>query len=213
MQSIHFFLGKIKQFSENKFMILLLTLLLTLHSPHAQATRSLKSTLNKEAKELRKKAADKIEDANTPAPKDNEACFSPDQNCDEKLKKFILSAKESIDIAIFEINDPKIIDAIIDQAFKVKVRLVVYRKLSRTSPEAIEKFKKNKMFVRVGKQKGIMHNKFTIVDGKRLETGSFNYTNGAANSNQENQIYLSTPGIVEQYKDRFQKMWESGLIR
>lgn len=193
-------------------MKLIFVLILSFSTIQSEARTSIKSQINKEAKLLAKKASDKIEDAGTPAPKDNEACFSPDQNCDEKLKKFILSAKESLDVAIFEINDQKIIDAIIEQAYKVKVRMVINRKL-RNNPEALAQFKANKMFVRVGKQKGIMHNKFVIVDGKRLETGSFNFTNGAANSNQENQLYLSTPGVVEQYKERFQKMWENGLTR
>lgn len=192
--------------------VLILVLILSFTASHSEARNSFKSAIHKEAKALAKKASDKIEDANTPAPKDNEACFSPDQNCDEKLKKFILSAKESLDVAIFEINDQKIIDAIIEQSFKVKTRMVINRKL-RNNPEALAQFKKNKMFVRVGKQKGIMHNKFVIVDGKRLETGSFNFTNGAANSNQENQLYLSTPSVVEQYKERFQMMWEKGITR
>ena len=166
-----------------------------------------------EARTLKSALIEKVDNVNTPAPKDNEACFSPDENCTEKLRKFILSAHESIDIAIFDINLKPIVDAIIEQSSKVKVRLVVNKKLAKDSTPAIEKFKENKMFYRVGKQKGIMHNKFTIVDGKRLETGSFNYTNGAAHSNQENQIYLSTPSILEQYKTRFQKIWESGLTR
>ncbi len=191
---------------------LIIALILSLTSTHTEA-RSIKSTLAKEARMLSKQAAEKIDDANTPAPKDNEACFAPDENCTEKLRKFILSAKESIDIAIFDINLKPIVDAIVEQSFKVKVRIIVNRKLSKDSAPAIERFKENKMFYRVGKQKGIMHNKFTIVDGKRLETGSFNYTNGAAHSNQENQIYLATPGILDQYKNRFQKMWESGLTR
>lgn len=190
---------------------LFLALILSL-TPNTEA-RSLKSAISKEAKELAKKAADKVEDSNTTAPKDNEACFSPDQNCDEKLRKFILSAKESIEVAIFDINLKGIVDALVEQSSKVKVRLVVNRKLSKDSAPAIDRFRENKMFFRVGKQAGIMHNKFVIVDGKRLETGSFNFTNGAANKNQENQLYLSTPGVVEQYKERFQKMWESGLTK
>jgi phosphatidylserine/phosphatidylglycerophosphate/cardiolipin synthase-like enzyme len=192
-------------------MLTVLAIFLSLQFSTTEARTS--NLLKKMAKSLAQQASDHIEDANTIAPKDNETCFSPDENCDEKLRKFILSAKESIDIAIFDINLHNIIDAIIEQAPKVKVRLVVNRKLAKDSVPAIEKFKANKMFVRVGKQKGIMHNKFTIVDGKRLETGSFNYTNGAANKNQENQLYISTPSIVERYKERFQKMWESGLTR
>jgi phosphatidylserine/phosphatidylglycerophosphate/cardiolipin synthase-like enzyme len=51
-----------------------------------------------------------------------------------------------------------------------------------------------------------MHNKFTLVDGTRLETGSFNYSHQASTANQENQLYLGTPEIVARYKARFEKM-------
>lgn len=185
-------------------------LLLILTLPFADARTS---HMKKLAKSIAKEAAEKLQDANTTAPKDNEACFSPDENCDEKLRKFILSAKESVDVAIFDINLKPIVEAIIEQGSKVKVRLVVNRKLAKDSAPAIARFKENKMFVRVGKQKGIMHNKFVIVDGKRLETGSFNFTNGATHSNQENQLYLSTPSIIARYQERFEKMWQSGVTR
>jgi len=164
---------------------------------------------HKFAKKLEQEAID----LTTPAPKDNEACFAPDENCDAKLVKYILSAKESLDIAIFELTHQKIVDAIVQQSFKIKVRLIINRKMSKDNDKAIETLRENKVFFRIGKQKGIMHNKFTILDGKRLETGSFNYTNAASHSNQENQIYLSTPSIVERYKERFQKMWENGITR
>lgn len=192
-------------------MLILFLILLQTQSPLTLARST--NPIEKLAKEAAKIARDRLEDANTVAPKDNEACFSPDENCDEKLRKFILSAKTSLDIAIFDINRKAIVDAIVEMHDKVKVRLVVNRKLAKDSAPAIARFKENKMFVRVGKQKGIMHNKFVIVDGKRLETGSFNFTNGAADKNQENQVYLSTPSIVERYQQRFQKMWDSGLTR
>jgi phosphatidylserine/phosphatidylglycerophosphate/cardiolipin synthase-like enzyme len=192
-------------------MIILFLAFLNLQFPVIEARSS--NPFEKMAKEAAKIARDRLEDANTAAPKDNEACFSPDENCDEKLRKFILSAKTSLDVAIFDINRKAIVDAIVEMHDKVKVRLVVNRKLAKDSAPAIARFKENKMFVRVGKQKGIMHNKFVIVDGKRLETGSFNFTNGAADKNQENQVYLSTPSIVERYQQRFQKMWDLGLTR
>ncbi len=192
-------------------MLTLFLILLNLQSTTTLARST--NPIEKMAKEAAKLAREKLEDANTVAPKDNEACFSPDENCDEKLRKFILSAKSSLDVAIFDINRKAIVDAIVEMHDKVKVRLVVNRKLAKDSAPAIARFKENKMFVRVGKQKGIMHNKFVIVDGKRLETGSFNFTNGAADKNQENQVYLSTPSIVERYQQRFQKMWDHGLTR
>ena len=64
--------------------------------------------------------------------------------------------------------------------------------------------------VKSGYQRGIMHHKFIVMDGKALETGSFNFTNSASFKNQENQIYLETPVLVERFKKQFEKMWNSG---
>jgi len=52
------------------------------------------------------------------------------------------------------------------------------------------------------------------VDGQTahamLETGSFNQTHGAAYSNNENQIYLANPKVLDRYKKRFEKIWAEG---
>ena len=164
-----------------------------------------------ESRKYVKKMEQDAIDLAIPAPKDNEVCFSPDENCDAKLVKYILSAKESLDIAIYELTHRKIIDAIIAQSFKIKVRLIINKKMSKDNDGAITQLQENKVLYRVGRQKGIMNSKFTIVDGKRLETGSFNYTNAAAHSNQENQLYLSTPSILDRYKSHFQNMWEDAI--
>jgi phosphatidylserine/phosphatidylglycerophosphate/cardiolipin synthase-like enzyme len=63
--------------------------------------------------------------------------------------------------------------------------------------------------VRFGRQRGIMHNKFAIVDGKMVELGSFNYTHHASRANSENQIYLSNPKVVARFQQRFDKIWAS----
>jgi len=63
--------------------------------------------------------------------------------------------------------------------------------------------------VRYGKQKGIMHNKFVIVDGKALETGSYNFTNGAAVKNNENRVYLADATLVAKYVTRFEQIWSA----
>jgi cardiolipin hydrolase len=169
------------------------------------------------AKSFKSKMKEQVNDvaksAMTTAPKDNETCFAPDQPCAFKLIKFIESAKKSIDVAIFDITDKRVAQAIIDQTGKgIRIRMVTNRR-TRDSTGAYQMLKDAHVLVRVGKQKGIMHNKFTLIDRHRLETGSYNYSYGAANSNQENQLYLSTPSVVEAYRDRFEKMWVAGKTR
>ncbi len=148
-----------------------------------------------------------INSAMVDAPLDQEVCFSPSEPCDLKLIKFMESAKTSLDIAIYDLN----LDALVHQALvlgkKIPVRIVVDRRQAKGSHSLVPLLLKAGAQVKYGHQRGIMHNKFTIVDGKMLETGSFNYTNHAARANNENQVYLTNPVIVERFKKRFDELW------
>lgn len=143
----------------------------------------------------------------TPAPMNEEVCFSPDENCDAKLVKFVMSAKESLDVAIYDINLDKLVHELLVAGKKMKVRIIVDQRQSKGSHSLVGLLLKAGALVKYGKQRSIFHNKFTIVDGKMIETGSYNYTNNATKNNQENQVYLTSPKIVARYKERFEKMW------
>ncbi len=149
-------------------------------------------------------------DAMVGVPKDKEACFSPDEPCDVKLWKFMQTAQKTLDVAVYDITHPKIVHEILVASKKIKVRVVVDRKQSKGEHSLVDLLIKGGASVKFGKQRGIMHNKFTIVDNARLETGSFNYSNNATNNNQENQFYLDDPSVVRRYHDRFEKMWSEG---
>lgn len=141
------------------------------------------------------------------APLENEVCFSPDEHCDVKLYRLIQTAQKSIDIAIYDINLDKLVHEILVASKKIPVRIVVDRKQSKGDHSLVPLLIKAGAKVRYGKQRGIMHDKFTVIDGRMVETGSFNYTNHASVANQENQVYLTTPVIVDRYKIRFEKIW------
>lgn len=146
-----------------------------------------------------------------------EVCFTPDESCDAKLVEFIKSAKQSIDMAIYDLNLDQLAHQLIVSAKKIHVRIVADRRQSKGSHSLIPLLIKGGVSVRFGHQRGIMHNKFTVVDGVHVETGSFNYTNHASRANQENQIYLTSPQIVRRYAERFEKIWsdarDTGLAR
>lgn len=150
------------------------------------------------------------EEATVSAPQADEVCFTPEEPCHVKLTKFIQSSHSSIDIAIFDINLDKLTHEVLAQAKKIPVRILVDRREAKSGHSLAKTILASGAQLRYGHQKGIMHNKFVIVDGKMLETGSFNYTNGAAFKNNENQVYLATPAIVERYRKRFEKIWTEG---
>lgn len=151
-----------------------------------------------------------VQSALVQPPKDLETCFSPDEPCDQKLIKFIDSATRSVDVAVYDINLDQLVHRLLVASRKIQVRIVVDRRQAKGEHSLVSTLLKGGARVRLGRQRGIMHNKFVIVDGKRVEIGSFNFTNGAAFKNNENQLYLANPEVVDRYRSRFEKLWSEG---
>jgi phosphatidylserine/phosphatidylglycerophosphate/cardiolipin synthase-like enzyme len=134
-------------------------------------------------------------------------CFSPEETCDDKLASFYDLADKSIDVAIYDINRPRLVEALIKKSKSIPVRIVCDERQSKGPHSAITELVRSGVQVRFGHQKGIMHNKFSVVDGSVLETGSFNYTTHAATANQENQVYFIDPKMVSIFASKFEAMW------
>ena len=54
-----------------------------------------------------------------------------------------------------------------------------------------------------------MHDKYSIVDGHLVETGSFNYTERAQNVNRENVQIHDDANLASQYSANFEEIWGS----
>ncbi len=135
-------------------------------------------------------------------------CFTPDQDCETEIVNFVKSAKTKLDIAAFDLTlDQLVHHILVQQKKKILVRVVVDRRQSRGQNSLVSTLIKGGVPVRIGVQRGLMHHKFIIVDDKELETGSFNFTHGAANKNQENQIYLNDSKVVQAYSKQFERVW------
>ena len=53
-----------------------------------------------------------------------------------------------------------------------------------------------------------MHNKFMVIDGNSLVTGSFNYTTAAIKHNAENALVLwNVPQLAPQYAAEWARLW------
>jgi phosphatidylserine/phosphatidylglycerophosphate/cardiolipin synthase-like enzyme len=153
---------------------------------------------------------DRVNDVMVKTPQDAEVCFSPDEPCAVKLLRFVDSAQTSVDVAIYDLNLDQLVHHLLIASKKIQVRIVVDQRQAKGNHSLVPLLIRAGAQVRFGRQRGIMHNKFTVVDGKMIETGSFNYTNHASQSNNENQIYLRNPEVVARYKKRFEEIWSKG---
>jgi len=143
---------------------------------------------------------------------DFSVCFSPGGNCDAKLISFAKSAHSTLDIAIYDLTLSTIASTIAGlNNSGLQIRVVCDRSEAQTKTSYISKLVSAGVAIKYGNVKGIMHNKFMIVDGHMLETGSYNYTSSATSFNAENQIYLDSPEVVSQYQSQFEKLWAQGI--
>lgn len=58
----------------------------------------------------------------------------------------------------------------------------------------------------------VMHHKVFIIDETTVALGSFNFSNNAADSNDENLIIISDPLLASQYLTEFNRRWQEAVI-
>jgi phosphatidylserine/phosphatidylglycerophosphate/cardiolipin synthase-like enzyme len=124
--------------------------------------------------------------------------------------KTIESAKNSIRVAAYSFTSKRIAIALLDaQKRGVDVRVVAERS-NATARYTTATFLANQgVPVRLDYRISVMHDKFLIVDGRTLETGSFNFTGAAEARNAENVLVLHDAALAQQ----FGQEWGSALER
>ncbi|NQV91482.1 hypothetical protein HQ489_03325 [Candidatus Woesearchaeota archaeon] len=124
--------------------------------------------------------------------------FCPHQDCETALVNFIDSAEEELHCALFDIGLESVQKKILEKSKEIDVKIV-------TDDGYYKKF--NYSFVRKDKS-GLMHNKFCIVDGKKISGGSMNPTDNGAHKNNNNLLLIESPTLASNYEAEFQEMWE-----
>jgi mitochondrial cardiolipin hydrolase len=61
--------------------------------------------------------------------------------------------------------------------------------------------------VRVDQSPYHMHHKFAIFDHERLLTGSYNWTRGASEHNEENFVILGDRRLITAFNTTFERLW------
>ncbi|WP_245810077.1 phospholipase D family protein [Hydrogenobacter hydrogenophilus] len=144
-----------------------------------------------------------------------EVYFSPKGSAQSAIIRELQKAQKSLDIAMFAFTSRELGSAVLD-AYKrgVKVRIIM------DQGQAREKFSRYPIFVQAGIPvkllpvegkkfiKGLMHNKFAVIDRKTVITGSYNWTASAEEINYENLLIIHSQGLAEKYEDYFESMWK-----
>lgn len=146
-----------------------------------------------------------------PPPASLEVAFSPSGGATNLVVKAIGSAKQSILVAAYSFTSRPIAKALI-QAHQagVDVKVVVdHSQISKTSHSVVGALVLAKIPLRVDIIHAIQHDKYMVIDGKTVETGSFNYTAAAEQHNSENVIVLwDDAKLATVYGDNWKSLWD-----
>jgi len=136
--------------------------------------------------------------------------FSPHGGATEAVVQVITEAKKSIHLAGYGFTSKPIAQALI-AAHERGVEVEAVLDKSNTSARYTEagELAAAGVPVRIDSRYAIMHDKYLIIDGKTVETGSFNLTSAAEKSNAENVIVLRDyPQVAASYEENWKKLWE-----
>lgn len=126
---------------------------------------------------------------------------------DEQLATAIDAAKESVDIAAFELDLPRVAEAMVRAHQRgVQVRLVT--ETDNLSQKAIKAIKKAGIPVVDDRREALMHDKFVVIDHKQVWTGSWNLTFSCTYRNNNNAVVVESAELAQNYTAEFNEMFE-----
>lgn len=138
------------------------------------------------------------------------------ENIREELVNELIQANHTIFAAVAWLTDDYLLDILTKKASKgVSIQLII------SGSENNEKYRFRSLIDAGGEvyivgggnvqTDGFMHNKFCVIDFKKVVTGSFNWTKNA-NSNEENIVVINDLRIAYQYSQKCIELIKKGEV-
>ncbi|MCL6430636.1 MAG: phospholipase [Anaerolineae bacterium] len=128
---------------------------------------------------------------------------------DRHLVQLIDQARQSVDVAAYELDLQTVADALL-RARERGVTVRVVTDADNLHEDAIRSLQEGGIPVRADGRAAIMHNKFVVVDGEYVLTGSWNLTVNCTYRNNNNAIIIRSPDLAQNYRAEFAEMFEQG---
>lgn len=138
------------------------------------------------------------------------AFFTPSKKCENNIIEHINDAKQSIDAAVYSLNNDEIVEAL-KKAHKrgVKIRILTDKLQAAQKSSKVRELYDYGINIRVNSKHKIEHNKFAIFDMNNAMTGSYNWTEPASDKNSENCLFFNrNKTTIEDYQNRFDYLWQ-----
>jgi phosphatidylserine/phosphatidylglycerophosphate/cardiolipin synthase-like enzyme len=130
---------------------------------------------------------------------------------EEKLLEVINGANRTLKIAIYNIDNENIAEAIMNAKLRgVEVQVIVDQENAENddTKEILSSFSNAGIPIKKNTHDK-MHLKLTIADSETVVTGSYNYTEESTEENQELLVSIQTEKLAAEWDDLFNQLWES----
>ena len=146
--------------------------------------------------------------------------FSPEGSAERLVLKAICTARHSVHLSAYSFTSPAIVRALIDAHRRgIDVAVVADRKSNLVEDRsgkgriALDLLSGAGVGVRTIDVYPIHHDKFMVIDGESVETGSFNFTTSAARYNSENAVVMwHVPIVAQAYQQHWQSRFNQGRL-
>lgn len=125
---------------------------------------------------------------------------------DQALAEAIRQARLSVNLAAYDLDLWSIRDALID-AYRRGIRVQMVTDSDNLAEAEIQDLIEAGIPVIGDRREGLMHNKFVIIDGRDVWSGSMNLTVNSAYRNNDNLIQIHSPELSLDYQVEFDEMF------
>ena len=138
-----------------------------------------------------------------------ETIFESEGGARARIVELIEGAESSISFMAFVFTDDDIAKAIVAQhRAGLNVRGVVENRNTTATGSNYKSMRRAGIDVLADGNPYIMHHKVIIIDKSIVITGSYNFTNSAANYNDENVLIIHSQEVAALYMDEFESMFK-----
>jgi phosphatidylserine/phosphatidylglycerophosphate/cardiolipin synthase-like enzyme len=132
---------------------------------------------------------------------------------DARVAAAIDRAKSTLDMAMFEMNNQVLIEALVQAAENgVQIRVVTDDEnglgAAQENEHSFPDLVSAGIPIVTDERTALMHNKFIIIDGKTVWTGSYNLTESSNYDQNNNALVFYSTDIAHAYEEEFNEMFE-----
>jgi len=122
----------------------------------------------------------------------------------DEIFSLISDAQQEVVAVQMEAGDIELLEALASVSADVSVRIIT----TTNNAAQFRQFKGTRLKIEYLVTEGILHHKFIAVDGKKVLTGSYNWSQRAYERNWENAVVVTNRAVAASFQLEFEYLWD-----